>query len=76
MAALSAKGTTELTVAPVFFGQGGRLRNYFLVLLEECRGKFPKIQLSASPTVSEDLTILQRLLSLVQEKIENRQIGL
>jgi sirohydrochlorin cobaltochelatase len=53
VADLSAKGATELTVVPVFLRQGGHLRNYFLVLLEECRGKFPKIQLSASPTVGD-----------------------
>jgi sirohydrochlorin cobaltochelatase len=62
VAALSAKGATELTVVPVFFGQGGHLRNDFPVLLEECRGKFPNIQLSATPPVGEDLTVLQAIV--------------
>jgi len=60
--ALSAKGATELTVVPVFFGQGGHLRNDFPVLLEECRGKFPNIRLSATPAVGEDLAVLQAIV--------------
>jgi sirohydrochlorin cobaltochelatase len=60
--ALSAKGATKLSVVPVFFGQGGHLRNDFPVLLEECRGKFPNIQLSATPAVGEDLAVLQAIV--------------
>lgn len=59
---LGAKGATELTVVPVFFGQGGHLRNDFPVLLEECRGKFPNIQLSATPAVGEDAAVLQAII--------------
>jgi sirohydrochlorin cobaltochelatase len=62
VAALSAKGATDLTIVPVFFGQGGHLRNDFPALLEECRGKFPNIQLSATPAVGEDLTVLQAIV--------------
>lgn len=60
--ALSAKGATQLTVVPVFFGQGGHLRNDFPVLLEECRAKFPGITLSATPAVGEDLAVLQAIV--------------
>jgi sirohydrochlorin cobaltochelatase len=62
VAALGVKGATELTVVPVFFGQGGHLRNDFPVLLEECRGKFPNIQLSATPAVGEDAAVLQAIV--------------
>jgi sirohydrochlorin cobaltochelatase len=62
VAALSDKGATDLTVVPVFFGQGGHLRNDFPVLLEECRGKFPSIQLSSTPAVGEDLAVLQAIV--------------
>ena len=60
--ALSAKGATNLTVVPVFFGQGGHLRNDFPILLEECRGKFPNLILSATPAVGEDLAVLQAIV--------------
>ena len=59
---LAGGGATQITVVPVFFGQGGHLRNDFPVLLEECRGKFPNIQLSATPAVGEDLAVLQAIV--------------
>ena len=59
---LAAGGATQITVVPVFFGQGGHLRNDFPVLLEECRSKFPNIQLSATPAVGEDLAVLQAII--------------
>jgi sirohydrochlorin ferrochelatase len=69
VARLSAKGATELTVVPVFFGQGGHLRNDFPVLLEECRGKFPNIQLSTTPAVGEDLAVLQAIVDFGSRNI-------
>ena len=60
--ALSTKGATQLTVVPVFFGQGGHLRNDFPVLLEGCRTQFPGITLSATPAVGEDVAVLQAIV--------------
>ena len=62
VAALSAQGATQITVVPVFFGQGGHLRNDFPVLLDSCREKFPQITLSATPAVGEDLAVLQAII--------------
>ena len=62
VASLSAQGASQITVVPVFFGQGGHLRNDFPVLLDSGRGKFPKIELSATPAVGEDLTVLQAII--------------
>ena len=62
VAALACGGATQITVVPVFFGQGGHLRNDFPVLLEECRGKFPGVQLSATPAVGENLAVLQAII--------------
>ena len=62
VASLAGSGATQITVVPVFFGQGGHLRNDFPVLLEECRGKFPSIHLSATPAVGEDLAVLQAIV--------------
>jgi len=59
---LSAQGANEITLVPVFFGQGGHLRNDFPVLLDACRAKFPAVQLSATPAVGEDLAVLQALV--------------
>ncbi|QWD68655.1 CbiX/SirB N-terminal domain-containing protein [Polynucleobacter sp. VK25] len=66
---LSAQGANEITVVPVFFGQGGHLRNDFPVLLEECRSKFPNMTLSATPAVGEDLAVLQAIVDFGRQKI-------
>jgi sirohydrochlorin cobaltochelatase len=62
VSALSAKGATQITVVPVFFGQGGHLRNDFPVLLEACQKQYPNIRLSATPAVGEDLAVLQAIV--------------
>ena len=59
---LVAMGATEIIVVPVFFGQGGRLRNDFPVLLEDCQKKFPSTSLSATQAVGEDLAVLQAIV--------------
>ncbi len=62
IASLVAAGATEVVVVPVFFGQGGHLRNDFPVLLSACQEKYPKITLSATPAVGEDLAVLQAIV--------------
>ncbi|QWD62379.1 sirohydrochlorin chelatase [Polynucleobacter sp. MWH-UH25E] len=59
---LASKGASKITVIPVFFGQGGHLRNDFPLLLEDCQKKFPAIALSATPAVGEDLGVLQAII--------------
>jgi sirohydrochlorin cobaltochelatase len=62
ISSLGAAGATEVVVVPVFFGQGGHLRNDFPVLLAACQNKFPGIQLSATPAVGEDTAVLQAII--------------
>jgi sirohydrochlorin cobaltochelatase len=62
VSSLSLKGVTQITVVPVFFGQGGHLRNDFPVLLEACQQQYPNITLSATPAVGEDLAVLQAIV--------------
>ena len=59
---LSAQGATQITVVPVFFGQGGHLRNDFPVLLHSCQDKFPGVKLSATLAVGEDEAVLQAIV--------------
>jgi sirohydrochlorin cobaltochelatase len=59
---LAAKSATQITVVPVFFGQGGHLRNDFPVLLQDCQNKFPSVSLSATQAVGEDLAVLQAIV--------------
>lgn len=62
VSALHAKGTLEVTVLPVFFGQGGHLRNDFPVLLEKCQSQFPDLQLRITCAVGEDMAVLQAII--------------
>ena len=62
VSSLSDSGVIQITVVPVFFGQGGHLRNDFPVLLDICREKFPQITLSATPAVGEDQAVLQAII--------------
>ena len=62
IASLVSSGASEITVVPVFFGQGGHLRNDFPVLLEECRQQFPAISLSTTPAVGEYEAVLQAIV--------------
>ena len=62
VASLVNKGITEIIVVPVFFGQGGHLRNDFPVLLEACQKQYPKITLSTTPAVGEDAAVLQAIV--------------
>jgi len=62
VATLSSAGASEIVVVPVFFGQGGHLRNDFPVLLNTCQEKFPSVKLSATLAVGEDEGILQAIV--------------
>ena len=62
IAALAGTGASEVVVVPVFFGQGGHLRNDFPVLLTACQEKFPGVVLSATPAVGEDEAVLQAII--------------
>jgi sirohydrochlorin cobaltochelatase len=62
IASLVGAGANEVVVVPVFFGQGGHLRNDFPVLLSSCQEKFPVVKLSATPAVGEDIAVLQAIV--------------
>ncbi|BDX22111.1 hypothetical protein TUM22923_14320 [Polynucleobacter sp. TUM22923] len=55
-------GANEVVIVPIFFGQGGHLRNDFPVLLNACREKFPGLTLSTTPAVGEDDAVLQAIV--------------
>jgi sirohydrochlorin cobaltochelatase len=63
IASHASAGATEVIVVPVFFGQGGHLRNDFPVLISACQKKFPNVTLSATPAVGEDEAVLQAIVA-------------
>ncbi|WP_114653520.1 sirohydrochlorin chelatase [Polynucleobacter necessarius] len=66
---LASQGAKEITVLPVFFGQGGHLRNDFPALLTACREIFPEITLSATLAVGEDEAVLQSIIEYAARAI-------
>ena len=69
IASLVGVGATEVVVVPVFFGQGGHLRNDFPVLLTACQEKFPDVSLSATPAVGEDDAVLQAIIDFAAKAV-------
>jgi len=59
---LANSGASKIVVVPVFFGQGGHLRNDFPVLLNSCQEKFPEVALSTTLAVGEDEAVLQAIV--------------
>lgn len=59
---LVQSGALQIIVVPVFFGQGGHLRNDFPKLLQACREKFPNVALSSTLAVGEDGAVLQAII--------------
>ena len=54
-------GFKTIEIVPVFFGQGGHIRKDFPAIMDACRSKHPKIQLSAKPAIGEDLGVLEAI---------------
>ncbi len=69
IAAQVLAGAKEVVVVPVFFGQGGHLRNDFPVLLASCQKKFPSVTLSSTPAVGEDNAVLQAIIDFAARAI-------
>ena len=64
-----AQGIKDITVIPVFFGQGSHLRNDFPKILEECRIEFSDISLNATPAVGENLLVLQAIINYSENEL-------
>jgi len=58
VAALAARGVREITVVPIFLGQGGHLLRDLPKLLDEVRAAHPDIAFSSVPAVGEDPDVL------------------
>lgn len=56
-----AAGATQLTVVPVFLGQGGHVRRDLPRLLEALRQAHPAVRIDATPAAGEDDAVLQAI---------------
>ena len=55
---LAARGVREITIVPIFLGQGGHLLRDLPRLVEELRAAHPGISFSTVPAVGEDPDVL------------------
>jgi sirohydrochlorin cobaltochelatase len=54
-------GCTDVTVVPVFFGQGGHVLRDLPMLIDELKRDYPQLKLSAAPAVGEDPEVLNAI---------------
>lgn len=57
-ALLAARGVREITIVPIFLGQGGHLLRDLPRLVEELRAIHPDLSFSTVPAVGEDPDVL------------------
>jgi len=61
VAALAAGGVDDVTVVPVFLGQGGHVLRDLPLLLEELRAAHPGVSIRAAGAVGEDPDVLRAM---------------
>jgi sirohydrochlorin cobaltochelatase len=57
-AALVARGVRDITIVPIFLGQGGHLLRDLPLLVEGLRADHPEVVFSTVPAVGEDPAVL------------------
>lgn len=58
---LEAKGHAQVTVVPVFFGQGGHVLRDLPVMADELKQKHPKLHIKIAAAVGEDESVLNAI---------------
>ncbi|QEZ47625.1 sirohydrochlorin chelatase [Cupriavidus oxalaticus] len=61
LAELAADGVAEVTVVPVFFGQGGHIRRDLPALLDQCRQAHPGLKIHCAAAVGESDAVLDAI---------------
>ncbi|VVE48969.1 sirohydrochlorin chelatase [Pandoraea terrigena] len=61
VAAMTSQGTSDITLVPVFLGQGGHVRRDVPALADACRAAHPGLDLRVSAAIGEDDTVLDAL---------------
>ena len=61
VAALAAQGVTDITIVPVFLGQGGHLLRDLPLMVEQLRIDHPQLSVSVAGAVGEDPDVLKAM---------------
>lgn len=67
---LAAAGVHNVTIVPVFFGQGGHLRRDLPALVERCAQDHPAVAIRCAEAVGEDDAVLDAIANYC-----TRQLG-
>lgn len=61
VADLVGQGCEELTVVPIFFGQGGHVLRDLPALADQLRQQYPQLTVKVAPAVGEDASVLNAI---------------
>jgi len=61
VAALAAQGVSEVTIVPVFLGQGGHVLRDLPLMVDELRGAYPQLAFAVAGAVGEDADVLRAM---------------
>lgn len=61
LAELAGAGVAEVTVVPVFFGQGGHIRRDLPALIDQCRVQYPAMRIDCATAVGEAESVLDAI---------------
>jgi sirohydrochlorin cobaltochelatase len=61
VADMTSQGTSDITLVPVFLGQGGHVRRDLPALADACRVAHPGLELRVSAAIGEDDNVLDAL---------------
>lgn len=69
VAAAAAAGCREVTVVPMFLGQGGHVRRDLPALIDTCRAAHPELALRCVTAVGEDSGVLAALAAYCLQQV-------
>jgi sirohydrochlorin cobaltochelatase len=72
VASLVQNGCTNLSLVPVFLGQGGHVLRDLPLLVDELRATYPGLQLSVAPAVGEDAAVLEAIARYCVSTVNDR----
>jgi len=71
VAELAARGVEDVTVVPVFLGQGGHVLRDLPLILDEMRQAHPGMAIHAVGAVGEDPTVLQAMMDYCLKSVSD-----
>ncbi|VVE08457.1 sirohydrochlorin chelatase [Pandoraea fibrosis] len=72
VAGMTSQGVTDITLVPVFLGQGGHVRRDLPALADACRAAHPGLSLRVSAAIGEDDAVLDALADYCGRMMDRR----